>query len=385
MKRGRCWSLERVAFLPLSPLIVPCSAKVIRYSFTMAQLPSDLASSSSGTKSSRSPKFRIQSFRSGFDIFKASQSSRKNIRGTTPDSLHSMGHSLNNVTSRNEISIQCSNNEVEDLNMSNPQSSQEFRESVLSISPQQHDGPHGFPRRANIATPKSVYTPREIPRDNYREIFIDQLERQAEVKRLVEHRKKRLVEYSNPSLKVPSSLSWPLLSYEDRRASADPRPMLFFDISRDPLEGLILQWEDDQKSENTGEDYSVDMQLPFSPNTPFKMVKLRCEHEVLKRWEVVVERSSGIRVIDIFTAIYNAYHVPLNAYEITVVYEQYRSPECVRAFHRRCELFPDLRDATFQRGMCRIDLLGDKTLFHGVTYDDDLGQYCFQLVDKDHR
>ncbi|KAG6909780.1 hypothetical protein DXG01_015496 [Tephrocybe rancida] len=200
-------------------------------------------------------------------------------------------------------------------------------------------------------------------------------------------REKRLLSYSHPPLKESVDLAWPIVEYAERRSKGEKMLMLFFDISRNPAEassGSVRLLLEDGVEAPPGL-LEECMQMEFSPTTPFTMIQLKCEQSELghDNWDVVVQRPNGIRIIDIFEEIYKTYNTPLQTDDYFTFPTLTNSPLSQNAFYRRSNHVPALMEATIGRGMCRVDLMGDRTLFNGVFFNADMHQYHFQLLEQD--
>ncbi|KAG6915413.1 hypothetical protein DXG01_011616 [Tephrocybe rancida] len=187
-----------------------------------------------------------------------------------------------------------------------------------------------------------------------------------------------------PPLKHSVDLNWPVREYSTRRSTTDPMPMLFFDISHNPNNPspntlLLMREEGQEVPEGL---LAESMQLEFSTSTRFTTIKLKCEEPELENWDVTVERPDGIRIIDIFEEIFKTYNLPLKTPELLYYRDILDSASCQQAFERRCKETPGSAVHTRRRGMCRIDLVGSRTLFNGIFFNDDIGQYHFQLLEQ---
>ncbi|KAF8895558.1 hypothetical protein BD779DRAFT_1609069 [Infundibulicybe gibba] len=86
----------------------------------------------------------------------------------------------------------------------------------------------------------------------------------------------------------------------------------------------------------------------------------------LPQWPVVVQRSKGIRCIDVFRAIYDTFHPVLTRSELERIGDAYIE-RCQPAFQQRCADSPGLPLYNQQRGMRRVDLLRGRRIFKGLT------------------
>ncbi|KAG6848048.1 hypothetical protein H0H93_003875 [Arthromyces matolae] len=192
--------------------------------------------------------------------------------------------------------------------------------------------------------------------------------------------------YSDPVIREDKILAWPMIEYKKRRLDQEAKPMLFFDISRKPTDPAYKPF---YLAFEGGEELPADvleeyLQLPLSPNFPLQMIRIRCEHEVLINWDVIVERKDDqLRVIDVFEAIYNTYNTPLNSQERKRYRDLIDSDIVDAAFMRRSKYIPADFGPMMLRGFCRVDLLGNTTLFNGLFFDETFKQYCLTLREQD--
>ncbi|KAG6874699.1 hypothetical protein C0992_006934, partial [Termitomyces sp. T32_za158] len=206
----------------------------------------------------------------------------------------------------------------------------------------------------------------------------DQRMKESEA-RILARRRKELKVYSNPRIERAVELAWPLIQYTSRRCDGHLWPMLCFDITRDPCDptagAISFRSEGDQEIQEGL--LSKCLELEFSPITKFSMIELKgSENELDRMGDVVVNRLGGIRVIDIFSAIFKAYNVPLTFRETFDLHDLINTSASADAYHHRTKSLP-IQD----KEMFRVDLLGKKTLFNGVFFDDETGQFYFRLLE----
>ncbi|KAI4520813.1 hypothetical protein K523DRAFT_224143, partial [Schizophyllum commune Tattone D] len=84
---------------------------------------------------------------------------------------------------------------------------------------------------------------------------------------------------------------------------------------------------------------------------------------VLPTTEILVQRRAGVRVIDVFEAIYNEYHRPLDAAEVAQAGDAYLET-CRPWFLQRCRETPVLMER--EHGLRRVDLMRSHRLFYGL-------------------
>ncbi|KAG6808882.1 hypothetical protein H0H87_012341 [Tephrocybe sp. NHM501043] len=155
-------------------------------------------------------------------------------------------------------------------------------------------------------------------------------------------------------------------------------PQLLFDISRDPsdpsLGGIRIMGQE-------GLEESLDqyLHMELSPKIRFTMLRIKCDARVLDRWDLLIERPNGIRIIDVFEEIYKAYNVPLTDAESEYFKFPLLSTMCYGAYRRRAKYGPAPEEKILNQGMCRVDLMQDKIFFGGFSFDNTYGQYHFHL------
>ncbi|KAG6814472.1 hypothetical protein H0H87_008547 [Tephrocybe sp. NHM501043] len=216
-------------------------------------------------------------------------------------------------------------------------------------------------------------------------IFLRTLHRSRLNDQNPEKRKSSHLHPTSNMSKTEVERSWPLKPFSKRQPDTIQWPRIFFDITWDPTEptqnGLYLF--DDESGSYLSED-SLDqcLQLKFSPDCEFTMLRLKSDEAVLDQWDIQIERQDGIRVIDVLQGIYEVYNVPLNSREYGQLYDLIQTPGCRGAFERRAKHIPLIKQKTLKGASCRVDLVKDKTLFSGIYYDDEFHQYYFQLSNQ---
>ncbi|KAJ6485234.1 hypothetical protein DFH09DRAFT_1210806 [Mycena vulgaris] len=148
------------------------------------------------------------------------------------------------------------------------------------------------------------------------------------------------------------SLSWPLVQYTAGKRSR--KPILYFDIGFDPRESKNLM---DKQTAKFFPLQDADRILPASTHCALKKMIIDCPHI----GQITVRRSEGLRCIDVFAAIYDAYHRRLRREEEPQDIHRY-----TLAFEQRCEDSPHSA-SELKAGMRRVDLLRGKRIFDGLT------------------
>jgi hypothetical protein len=95
-------------------------------------------------------------------------------------------------------------------------------------------------------------------------------------------------------------------------------------------------------------------------------------------WDIDVKRDKGIRVRDVFEAIYAAFDVPLTPHEKGLI-PHHRRAVYEEAFRLRCKLVPGLPIVEQRQGWKRVDMLLHETLFRGLTQPKSGGDWVLNL------
>ncbi|KAJ7769101.1 hypothetical protein DFH07DRAFT_290120 [Mycena maculata] len=101
----------------------------------------------------------------------------------------------------------------------------------------------------------------------------------------------------------------------------------------------------------------ADRGLPASTHCTLTKMIIECP----KIGQITVRRPEGIRCVDVFAAIYDAYHEKMRKDERPQSIERY-----YRAFKKRCEDYRN-PEAELSAGMRRVDLLRGKRIFDGLS------------------
>ncbi|KAG1814787.1 uncharacterized protein BJ212DRAFT_1201325, partial [Suillus subaureus] len=96
------------------------------------------------------------------------------------------------------------------------------------------------------------------------------------------------------------------------------------------------------------------------------------------QWNINVKRDEGIRVRDVFEAIYSAFDIPLTPHEKSLIPPRLRVG-CEEAFRLRCNLAPVLPIVQKSQGWKRVDALLHETLFRGLTQSKSGGDWTLNL------
>ncbi|KAG0693122.1 hypothetical protein DFH29DRAFT_965620, partial [Suillus ampliporus] len=168
----------------------------------------------------------------------------------------------------------------------------------------------------------------------------------------------------SPSSSVPQAsvgptlhLHWQLLSYHVAR----PNLFLHFDVvfptrdieyRRNSPCGVQRTPLCDADLDKPAADELTMMTINFQRN-PFE-------------WDINVKRDEGIRVRDVFEAIYAAFDVPLTPYEKSLIPLRLHAG-CEEAFRLRCNLAPVLPIVEKRQGWKRVDTLLHESIFCGLT------------------
>jgi hypothetical protein len=158
------------------------------------------------------------------------------------------------------------------------------------------------------------------------------------------------------------ALSWPLTVGETRGRMQ--HPLVYFDIwsnpRHDPAAIRAFVGRFMPMSE-------ADRNLPASSHCVLTEMDITCP--ILKTSFVIkVERPRGIRCIDVFQEIFNAYDIRLTRSEQETLASDI-DDRCRTAFRKRCRDAPHLPPVNERQGMRRVDLLKGVRIFAGLTRD----------------
>jgi hypothetical protein len=100
-------------------------------------------------------------------------------------------------------------------------------------------------------------------------------------------------------------------------------------------------------------------------STNARMLHMTIVNRKLEKWPIHIVTQRGIRVIDVFRAIYDTYSQPLTHGELKDFGAEYID-RCKRAFLQRCHDSPEFDHIEERRGMLRIDLMRGRRIFKGL-------------------
>jgi hypothetical protein len=150
-------------------------------------------------------------------------------------------------------------------------------------------------------------------------------------------------------------LSWPLVSYAERRNLE--YPLLYFDVAFDPRELFNVK---DNRTMHFLPLPPEDRDLPVSTNYKVTEITIDCPHV----GSLIVERPDGLRCIDVFYAIYCKYQKKPRSHEIPLPADR---AEYQPAFEQRCKDSPGMESVNLNEiGFLRVDLLRGKRIFDGL-------------------
>ncbi|KAG1727988.1 hypothetical protein EDB19DRAFT_171123 [Suillus lakei] len=169
------------------------------------------------------------------------------------------------------------------------------------------------------------------------------------------------------------SLHWQLLSHHLAR----PNLFLYFDVAF-PIHDIEYR----QNSTNGVQRIPLSDADLDKPAGDKKSTKMTINfHRELFEWDIDVERDEGIRVRDVFDAIYKAFDVPLTNEEKDLLSPHFRA-QCEQASRLRCNLAPVPPTAQFQQrdwNWKRVDVLLYETIFRGLTQSKSGGYWTLNL------
>jgi len=159
------------------------------------------------------------------------------------------------------------------------------------------------------------------------------------------------------------ALSWPLTT----GASSGRRryPLIYFDIWFNPqYDPSAVKAYVNGHFQNFADG---DRNLPASSHCILNEMDVTCP--VLQTsFTIRIRRPDGIRCIDVFQEIFNAYDHRLSKEEQRILASEI-DDRCITAFKKRCRDAPHLPLVNERQGMRRVDLLRGKRIFNGLTRD----------------
>ncbi|KAG1829218.1 hypothetical protein F4604DRAFT_1073906 [Suillus subluteus] len=179
------------------------------------------------------------------------------------------------------------------------------------------------------------------------------------------------LEPSQPAFISPApNLHWQLLSYHPAR----PNLSLHFDIAF-PTHDIEYMQDSSYGIQRTPLS-DADFDKPAADKKLTKMT-INFQRNLFK-WDIDVERDEGIRVQDVFEAIYAAFDIPLTPHERSLV-TPFDRAGCEEAFRLRCNLAPALPIAQQRQGWKRVDALLHETIFCGLTQSKSGADWTLNL------
>lgn len=149
------------------------------------------------------------------------------------------------------------------------------------------------------------------------------------------------------------ALSWPLVQFSGRRRLS--QPLLHFDVGFNPRDPSNLK---DDRSGWMAPMPEADRKLPVSTHCTITEMTIQCP----KIGKITVRRSKGLRCIDIFCAIYDAYHEKIRPGD----FPKDQAARYIPHFYKRCD---DCANPAEEQevGWRRVDLLRGKRIFDGLS------------------
>jgi hypothetical protein len=176
---------------------------------------------------------------------------------------------------------------------------------------------------------------------------------------------------------APTAVHWQLIPYSVRK---DLRhPPLHFNIACD--------------IEDNKDNICFSHVYPRRPLSPKDLNKTACDVEQMvvrcddlpkwAKWLVVINCSKDniIRCGDVFREIHKTFHRPLTPGELACIPASEKKA-CEKAFEMRCEANAGLTAWNKKQGMKRVDFLRDKTIFNGLTFDQQQSIWVLHLVNR---
>ncbi|KAG1780763.1 hypothetical protein EV702DRAFT_738173, partial [Suillus placidus] len=174
----------------------------------------------------------------------------------------------------------------------------------------------------------------------------------------------------SPALIPAPNLHWQLLSHHPAR----PNLFLHFDVAF-PTHDIEYMQDSSYGIQRTPLP-DADLDKPAADKKLTKMtINFRCD---LSKWDIDVERDEGVRVRDVFEAIYSAFDLPLTPYEKSLIPLHLRAG-CEETFRLRCNLAPVLPIVQQRQGWKRVDALLHETVFRGLAQSKQGGGWILNL------
>ncbi|KAG2359446.1 hypothetical protein BDR07DRAFT_1244768, partial [Suillus spraguei] len=133
---------------------------------------------------------------------------------------------------------------------------------------------------------------------------------------------------------------------------------LHFDVAF-PIHDIEYRWSSSHSVQQTPL-CNVNLDKPAADKELTNMT-IKFQRNLLQ-WDINVRRDEGIRVCDVFEAIYSAFDIPLTSHEKSLIPLRLRAG-CEEAFRLRCSLAPVPTIVQQRQGWKRIDVLLHETLF----------------------
>ncbi|KAG1795533.1 uncharacterized protein BJ212DRAFT_581583 [Suillus subaureus] len=161
----------------------------------------------------------------------------------------------------------------------------------------------------------------------------------------------------SPALIPAPNLHWQLLSYHP----AQPNLSVHFDIAF-PTHDIEYMQDSSYRIQRMPLS-DADLDKPAA-NKELTDMTIKFQHNPLQ-WDICVKRDKGIRVRDVFEAIYSAFDKPLTPHEKSLI-PHHLHAGYEEAFRLRCNLAPVLPFMQENQGWKRVDVLLYETIFCGL-------------------
>jgi hypothetical protein len=162
----------------------------------------------------------------------------------------------------------------------------------------------------------------------------------------------------SPSFTPAPNINWRLLSFHPAR----PNLSLHFDITLPTHDIEYMQGSSHVIQRTSLSD--TDLDIPAADEELINMTINFKRNDL--QWDIYVKRDRGIRVRDVFEAIYSAFDTPLTLHEKNSIPLCLRAG-CEQAFRLRCNLAPVPPIVQQRQGWKRVDTLLHQTIFRGLT------------------
>lgn len=140
---------------------------------------------------------------------------------------------------------------------------------------------------------------------------------------------------------------------------------LYFDVAFDPREndGARIRVTELGQVHSMSRHY---LNQPACTHAELTEMIIYHENPRYAIWPVHIRRKDGIRVKDVYAAIYETFHRPVKP-EDMIAEEDMRNAEPHR--EKRCQKMSGIFEANWRQGLLRVDIFRSHTIFGGIEQD----------------